>query len=141
MPGFTFLTARLRFPVPACFHDAVIHDAGRGAPLARVHFRDPYRYKLQKMTFLAAEGTYTGQFIYCGKKAALTVGNVLPLVSANPPTGRFFPIVATFQSRRSASPTPDTRPTPTPTIRPLPFQPTGHDAGGYHHLQRRVQDW
>ena len=37
------------------------------------------------MTFLAAEGTYTGQFIYCGKKAALTVGNVLPLVSANPP--------------------------------------------------------
>jgi large subunit ribosomal protein L8e len=57
----------------------VIHDAGRGAPLARVHFRDPYRYKLQKMTFLAAEGTYTGQFIYCGKKAALTVGNVLPL--------------------------------------------------------------
>merc|ERR1712125_8210 len=25
------------------------------------------------------EGMYTGQFIYCGKKATLTVGNVLPL--------------------------------------------------------------
>ena len=59
----------------------IIHDAGRGAPLARVQFRDPYRYKTQKMTFVATEGTYSGQFIYCGKKAALTVGNVLPLAS------------------------------------------------------------
>jgi large subunit ribosomal protein L8e len=24
---------------------AIIHDPGRGAPLARVAFRDPYRYK------------------------------------------------------------------------------------------------
>ncbi|KAF9369759.1 60S ribosomal protein L8, partial [Podila verticillata] len=32
-------------------------------------------------TFIATEGTYTGQFIYCGKKAALTIGNVLPLGS------------------------------------------------------------
>jgi large subunit ribosomal protein L8e len=31
------------------------------------------------MVFVAAEGMSTGQFIYCGKKAALTVGNVLPL--------------------------------------------------------------
>ena len=58
---------------------AVVHDPGRGAPLAKVHFKDPYRYQVHKMTFIAAEGMYSGQFIYCGKKADLTVGNVLPL--------------------------------------------------------------
>merc|ERR1712137_235078 len=45
----------------------IIHDPGRGAPLAVVHFRDPYRYKTRKENFLAVEGMYTGQFIYCGK--------------------------------------------------------------------------
>lgn len=30
---------------------------------------------------VATEGMYTGQFIYCGKKASLTVGNILPLSS------------------------------------------------------------
>ncbi|KAI8592014.1 60S ribosomal protein L2A [Geranomyces variabilis] len=59
----------------------IIHDPGRGAPLARVVFRDPYRYKQREETFIATEGMFTGQFIYCGKKAALTVGNVLPLGS------------------------------------------------------------
>ncbi|KAI3945563.1 hypothetical protein MKW92_043796 [Papaver armeniacum] len=44
----------------------IIHDPGRGAPLARVTF---------------PEGMYTGQFLYCGKKASLMVGNVLPLRS------------------------------------------------------------
>ncbi|XP_076370570.1 ribosomal protein L8 [Tachypleus tridentatus] len=57
----------------------ILHDPGRGAPLARVIFRDPYRYKLRKELFLAAEGMYTGQFVYCGKKATLQVGNVLPV--------------------------------------------------------------
>ncbi|KAG1811202.1 ribosomal protein L2 [Suillus subaureus] len=57
----------------------IIHDPGRGAPLARVVFRDPYRYKLRKETFIATEGMHTGSFVYCGKKAALTVGNVLPV--------------------------------------------------------------
>ncbi|OCF43777.1 60S ribosomal protein L2 [Kwoniella heveanensis CBS 569] len=57
----------------------IIHDAGRGAPLATVVFRDPYRYKLRKETFLAAEGLSTGAFVYCGKKATLNVGNVLPI--------------------------------------------------------------
>ncbi|CAE6508465.1 unnamed protein product [Rhizoctonia solani] len=57
----------------------IIHDSGRGAPLARVVFRDPYRYKLRSETFVATEGLHTGAFIYCGKKAALSVGNVLPL--------------------------------------------------------------
>lgn len=59
----------------------IIHDPGRGAPLARVTFRHPFRYKHQKELFVAAEGMYTGQFLYCGRKASLMVGNVLPLRS------------------------------------------------------------
>ncbi|XP_052481253.1 60S ribosomal protein L8-3-like [Gossypium raimondii] len=59
----------------------VIHDPGRGAPLARAVFRHPFRYKKQKELFVAAEGMYTGQFVYCGKKANLMVENVLPLRS------------------------------------------------------------
>jgi len=59
----------------------IIHDPGRGAPLAVVQFRHPYRYKTQKFNFVCAEGMYTGQFVYCGKKAQLKVGNVLPLKS------------------------------------------------------------
>ena len=59
----------------------IIHDPGRGAPLALVDFRDPYRFKIRHQTFIANEGMYTGQFIYAGKNAALTVGNVLPLGS------------------------------------------------------------
>jgi len=57
----------------------IIHDPGRGAPLALVQFRDPYRYKSVKATMIAAEGMYTGQFIYCGRKAQVSVGNVLPV--------------------------------------------------------------
>jgi len=59
----------------------IIHDPGRGAPLAKVQFRDPYRYKLHTETFIANEGMYTGQFVYAGKNASLTIGNVLPLGS------------------------------------------------------------
>jgi large subunit ribosomal protein L8e len=59
----------------------ILHDPGRGAPLARVQFRNPYKYKLDKELFICAEGMYTGQFLYCGRKAGLTVGNVLPLSS------------------------------------------------------------
>merc|ERR1712063_105041 len=57
----------------------IVHDPGRGAPLARVSFRHPYQYKLQKELFIAAEGMYTGQFVYCGNKAKLSIGNVLPV--------------------------------------------------------------
>jgi len=39
------------------------------------------KYKLHTKTFIANEGMYTGQFIYTGKHATLTVGNVLPLGS------------------------------------------------------------
>jgi len=57
----------------------IIHDPGRGAPLARVEFRHPYRYGTVRSLFIAPEGLYTGQFVYCGKRAALTIGNVLPI--------------------------------------------------------------
>lgn len=57
----------------------IIHDPGRGAPLAEVHFRNPYHYKKDKELMVCVEGSYTGQFIYCGVKAKLIVGNVLPL--------------------------------------------------------------
>lgn len=49
----------------------VIHDPGRGAPLAKVVFRDPYRFKKRTELFIAAEGIHTGQFVYCGKKGEL----------------------------------------------------------------------
>jgi len=60
---------------------AIIHDPGRGAPLAQVQFKHPYKYKNVKHLFIAPEGLYTGQFLYCGKKATLTVGNVMPISS------------------------------------------------------------
>nr|WCZ58380.1 60S ribosomal protein L8 [Paratrimastix eleionoma] len=57
----------------------IVHDPGRGAPLAIVEFRHPYKYCKVHETFIAAEGMYTGQFVYCGKKAQMAVGNVLPV--------------------------------------------------------------
>ena len=42
----------------------IIHDAGRGAPLAKVVLRDPYKFKQRHEYFVAVEGMYTGQFIY-----------------------------------------------------------------------------
>ncbi|KAF0992415.1 hypothetical protein HZS_150, partial [Henneguya salminicola] len=57
----------------------IVHDPGRGAPLAIVHFRDPYRFKIRKEIFIATEGMHTGQYVYCGKKATLHTGNTLPL--------------------------------------------------------------
>lgn len=32
-------------------------------------------------TFIATEGLSTGSFVFCGKKATLSIGNVLPLAS------------------------------------------------------------
>ena len=59
----------------------IVHDPGRGAPLAKVIFRDPYHYKHRAEYFVAAEGMYSGQYVYVGKKAALSIGNVLPLAA------------------------------------------------------------
>jgi large subunit ribosomal protein L8e len=59
----------------------ILHDPGRGAPLAKVVFRDTYRYKQRTEYFVAVEGMYTGQFVYAGTKASLSVGNILPVNS------------------------------------------------------------
>jgi large subunit ribosomal protein L8e len=64
---------------------AIVHDAGRGAPIAKVVFRHAYKYKTVKENFIAVEGLYTGQFVYCGKKAQLKIGNTMPL--GNMPEG------------------------------------------------------
>lgn len=37
------------------------------------------RYQHQKELFIAAEGMYSGQFIYAGKKATLSIGNIKPI--------------------------------------------------------------
>merc|ERR1711957_101354 len=47
----------------------IVHDSGRGAPLAQVQFRDVYKYKLRTEYFVAVEGMYTGMFVYAGQKA------------------------------------------------------------------------
>jgi len=58
---------------------SIIHDPGRGAPLAKVAFRHPYKFRQVTENFIAVEGLYSGQFIYSGKKASLKIGNVLPV--------------------------------------------------------------
>jgi len=57
----------------------IIHDPGRGAPLAIIHFRNPYRYEIKKELMIAPEGMHTGQYVYFGRKAHLAVGNVMPV--------------------------------------------------------------
>eukprot|EP00178_Gracilaria_changii_P016647 TRINITY_DN47942_c0_g1_i1.p1 TRINITY_DN47942_c0_g1~~TRINITY_DN47942_c0_g1_i1.p1 ORF type:complete len:255 (-),score=20.24 TRINITY_DN47942_c0_g1_i1:117-881(-) len=57
----------------------IVHDQGRGAPVAVVQFRHAHRYKRITETWVAPEGVSTGQFVYCGKNAQIAVGNVLPL--------------------------------------------------------------
>lgn len=48
----------------------IVHEPGRGAPLAKVQFQNPYRFKRDNELLVAVEGMYSGQFIYCGKKGA-----------------------------------------------------------------------
>nr|WCZ58714.1 60S ribosomal protein L8 [Seculamonas ecuadoriensis] len=57
----------------------IIHDPGRGAPVARVAFRHPYRFQTVKENFIAVEGLYTGQAVFCGRKAQLAIGNTMPV--------------------------------------------------------------
>ncbi|CAN9367768.1 unnamed protein product [Alternaria alternata] len=42
-----------------------------------ITFRNPYKFKHNTETFITNEGMYTSQFLYAGKNAALTIGNVL----------------------------------------------------------------
>ena len=46
----------------------IVHDSGRGAPLARIQFKDAYKFKRNTELVIACEGMHTGQFIYCGRK-------------------------------------------------------------------------
>lgn len=69
-----YITYKIFEPKDYFIFQDIIHDPGRGAPLAIVHFRDPYKFKTRKELFIAPEGLYTGQFVYCGKKATLEVG-------------------------------------------------------------------
>merc|ERR1712151_1191793 len=57
----------------------IVHDPGRGAPLAKVQFKDPYKYRKVTETIIAPEGVCTGQFIHAGKKAQLNIGNIMPI--------------------------------------------------------------
>lgn len=57
----------------------IVHDPGRGAPLARVTFRDCYKFNQVNEHFICVEGMYTGQYVFCGQKANLAIGNVLPV--------------------------------------------------------------
>lgn len=52
----------------------LLHDPGRGCPLARVKFEDGVR-----MLTVAAEGLAVGQRVYYGADAPPGVGNALPL--------------------------------------------------------------
>lgn len=63
----------------------ILHDPGRGAPVAVVVFRDPYTYKNIEENFVAVEGMYTGMYIYCGNKASVNIGNIIPV--SNIPEG------------------------------------------------------
>ena len=57
----------------------ICHDPGRGAPIAKVQFRDPYKYRKVTETMICPEGVCTGQFIHAGKKASLSIGNIMPI--------------------------------------------------------------
>jgi ribosomal protein L2 len=46
----------------------ILHDPGRGAPVARIQFKDPYRFQRINTLVAAPEGMYSGQFVYAGKK-------------------------------------------------------------------------
>jgi large subunit ribosomal protein L8e len=59
----------------------ILHDKGRGAPLARIQFKNAYRFQRENSLVVATEGLHTGQFVYAGKKASLSIGNILPLGS------------------------------------------------------------
>jgi large subunit ribosomal protein L2 len=54
--------------------DALVHDPGRGAPLAFVRFENG-----ETCYMVTSEGTFKGQQIRLGGKAPAEVGNILPL--------------------------------------------------------------
>ncbi|CAN0217921.1 unnamed protein product, partial [Ascophyllum nodosum] len=59
----------------------IIHKPGRGAPMAKIQFQNPYKHKCYNELDVALESIYSGRFIYCGKKVPLNVSNILPVCS------------------------------------------------------------
>ena len=57
----------------------LVHDPGRGAPLAKLVFKKAEGAGFQTSLVIAPEGVHTGQFIKCGLGADLHIGNILPL--------------------------------------------------------------
>lgn len=57
----------------------IIHDPGRGCPLAKIAFRNAYKFGIDTERIVAVEGLFTGQFVYYGKGANISIGNCLPL--------------------------------------------------------------
>ncbi len=54
----------------------IVHEPGRGAPLAKVVFKSETKFGKNQEIFLACESMYTGQFVYAGQKAQMTIGNI-----------------------------------------------------------------
>jgi len=57
----------------------IMHDPGRGAPLCIIEYKSPIKFKREKVTIAAAEGLYTGKYVYSGRTAPLFIGNILPV--------------------------------------------------------------
>lgn len=54
--------------------EKLVHEPGRGAPLARIKLETGQDYY-----FIAPEGVFEGQEIQIGSQASINIGNVLPL--------------------------------------------------------------
>ncbi|MBS7621399.1 50S ribosomal protein L2 [Candidatus Bathyarchaeota archaeon] len=87
--GPTFRAATHKRVAPACYPPAtkelfenvtrgiieeILHDPGRGAPLALIRFENG-----EECYTVVPEGVYTGQQIQMGGKANIEVGNILPV--------------------------------------------------------------
>jgi len=57
----------------------LVHDPGRGAPLAVVQFHNGNKHKRQTEHIVACESMYVGQYVYSGSKAQIATGNILPI--------------------------------------------------------------
>ncbi|MEM1563639.1 MAG: 50S ribosomal protein L2 [Candidatus Bathyarchaeia archaeon] len=87
--GPTFRAATHKRVAPACYPPAtkelfdtmikgiveeILHDPGRGAPLALIRFENG-----EECYIVAPEGVYTGQRIQMGGRSNVEVGNILPV--------------------------------------------------------------
>ncbi|EAX90066.1 ribosomal protein L8, putative [Trichomonas vaginalis G3] len=76
---FRALDAAERTSVISGMVKEIIHDPGRGAPLAKLIYKKAEGQGFDSALVIAPEGIHTGQFIKCGAQADLHIGNILPL--------------------------------------------------------------